>query len=124
MQRAKSSPARAAHAQNGAHRALDKLVHDRGTLLDMIDVIEQERRFNQAAALLALHHGERDRHEQKARQGALAIAEIRRKLARHERRAHLPVSQDQLDAYLDSLISIELDVVRDASNSLGAAPRH
>ncbi|MBS0431085.1 MAG: hypothetical protein JSS21_01565 [Proteobacteria bacterium] len=86
----------------------------------MIAVIDEERRFNQAAALLSPRSAEKVRYEWKARRAAAVLATIRHALAGHGKGSRLPVDRRQFDAYIDTLIETELDTCRDASSGLNA----
>src|SRR5690349_8429525 len=59
-------------APSTGKRAMDKT-----NLLDMIAVLEEEQRFNEAAALLCSNAAQRRQYATKVRQGAAAIKAIR-----------------------------------------------
>ncbi len=73
------------------------------TLLDLITVIDGERRFHQAAALLSVNLEDRAQYAHRARCEATAISRVRRDMARTSTR-HTPLRERQLDEYVDSLI--------------------
>ena len=95
---------------------------DDANLLDMIAVLEEERRFNEAAALLCTNAVQRCEFARKARQGAHAVRTIRHELARargsHSRRR----SRRHMDAYLDRLIDTQLEIGHAASEKLDTQP--
>ena len=81
-------------------------------LLALIDVIDQERRFNQTAAVLSSRSGDKKQFEWKAQRGAEALANVRHSLAQHGKRRTLSVSRHQIEAYINILLDIELDTDR------------
>jgi hypothetical protein len=78
---------------------------DKNALLDMIELIDEERRMNESLAFSSKDASEKVRLEKVARRDAAAISDIRRKLApkRHAAR-RLPTSKRQFDAYIDNLL--------------------
>lgn len=81
-------------------------------LLALIDVIDQERRFNQTAAVLSSRSGDKKQFEWKAQRGAAALANVRHSLAQHGKAPTLSVSRHQIEAYITILLDIELDTGR------------
>jgi hypothetical protein len=91
---------------------------DRANLLDMLAVMDEERRFNEAAALVAWRPAQRETFARKARQGAAAVCMIRRELAS----AHSNHSTRRIDACIERLLETQIDTGRTASASLDARP--
>ena len=87
------------------------------TLLDLIAVIDGERRFHQAAALLSLNSEDRAQYAHHARCEATAISRVRRDMARaNARTTSLP--RRRFDDYIDCLI----DTYVGGTNAGSAAP--
>ncbi|HXS72948.1 MAG TPA: hypothetical protein VN725_02810 [Rhodanobacteraceae bacterium] len=91
---------------------------DNTNLLDMIAVLEEERRFNQAAALLCSNAAQRRQFAIKAKQGAAAISAMRHEMARSSSRARAR----RIDNYIDLLIDTQLETGRTPAVTLGAQP--
>jgi hypothetical protein len=91
---------------------------DRANLLDMLAVMDEERRYNEAAALVAWRPAQRETFARKARQGAAAVCMIRRELAN----AHSKRSSRRIDACIERLLETQIDTGRTASESLDAGP--
>jgi hypothetical protein len=95
---------------------------DDANLLDMIAVLEEERRFNEAAALLCTNAVQRGEFARKARAGAHAIRTIRHEMARtrtsHSRRRR----SHRIDDCIDRLIDTQLDTGHAASERLDTQP--
>lgn len=87
------------------------------TLLDLIAVIDGERRFHQAAALLSLDPEDRAQYAHHARCEATAISRVRRDMARKGARS-TPPPRRRFDDYIDSLI----DMYVGGTNAASAAP--
>ncbi len=87
------------------------------TLLDLIAVIDGERRFHQAAALLSLDPEDRAQYAHHARCEATAISRVRRDMARTGARS-TPPPRRRFDDYIDSLI----DTYVGGTNAASAAP--
>lgn len=78
---------------------------DKDTLLDMIELINGERRLNEYQAFWSKDPADKVRLERAERQDAAAIAEIRRTLApRHRAVTRARTSKRLFDAYLDNLL--------------------
>jgi len=91
---------------------------DRANLLDMLAVMDEERRYNEAAALVAWRPAQREIFARKARQGASAVCMIRRELANpHSKRANR-----RIDACIERLLETQIDTGRTASESLDGPP--
>jgi hypothetical protein len=73
------------------------------TLLDLIAVIDGERRFHQAAALLSLNPEDRAQYAHHARCEATAISRVRRDMARASPRTPSQPRR-RFDDYIDSLM--------------------
>ena len=71
------------------------------TLLDLIAVIDGERRFHQAAALLSVNPEDRARYAHRARCEATAISSVRRNMARVQ---HVSLHRRWFDDYVNNLI--------------------
>lgn len=96
---------------------------DNTNLLDMIAVIEQERSFNEAAALLCTQPGQKRLYETKARQAGSTISAIRHEMARSQAgKQRKRTKARQLDAYIDLLIETEVDTGRSARSILEMRP--
>lgn len=91
---------------------------DQANLLDMLAVIDQERRYNEAAALVALRPSQRETFARKARQGAAAIRLIRHEMA-SARNKH---SRRRIDACIERLLDAQIDISRTATESLDSRP--
>jgi hypothetical protein len=92
---------------------------DNTNLLDMIAVLEEEQRFNEAAALLCSTAAQRRQYAAKVRQGAAAIKGIRREMARS---GHSRARARRIENYLDQLIDTQLEIGRTPTVTLGAQP--
>ncbi|HWG11250.1 MAG TPA: hypothetical protein VN693_07110 [Rhodanobacteraceae bacterium] len=79
-------------------------------LLDMIWVIEQERRLNYTAAVISPHASEKTRCEWNARRGAKALATVRRALAQRGKDSGITQSGRRFDDYIDLLLDTEMDI--------------
>lgn len=78
---------------------------DKDTLLDMIELINGERRLNEYQAFWSKDPAEKVRLEEAERQDAAAIAKIRRQLAVHHRAGKSTRTSRRLfDAYIDNLL--------------------
>jgi hypothetical protein len=76
---------------------------DRNTLLDLIAVINANRRCLESAALKPRGTAEKTHYRNQVRQQVAAVSRIRRDLARSDKqRAALP--SRQVETYVDSLI--------------------
>src|SRR5574338_1031594 len=84
---------------------------DRANLLDMLAVMDEERRYNEAAALVAWRPAQRETFARKARQGAAAVCMIRRELAN----ARSKRSTRRIDACIERLLETQIDTGRTAS---------
>jgi|SRR6185437_1276826 len=73
------------------------------TLLNLIAVIDGERRFHQVAALLSLNPEDRAQYAHHARCEATAISRVRRDMARTGARV-TSLPRRRFDDYIDSLI--------------------
>jgi hypothetical protein len=93
---------------------------DSTNLLDMIGVLEEEQRFNEAAALLCSNAAQRKQYAAKVRQGAAAIKAIRHEMARGGK--HTRARTQRIENYIDQLIDTQLEIGRTPSFSLGAQP--
>ena len=93
---------------------------DSTNLLDMIGVLEEEQRFNEAAALLCSNAAQRKQYAAKVRQGAAAIKAIRHEMARGGN--HTRARTQRIENYIDQLIDTQLEIGRTPSFSLGAQP--
>ncbi len=96
---------------------------DDANLLDMLAVLEEERRFNEAAALLCTNAAQRNEFARRARAGATAIRTIRHEMARartsHSRRRR----NRRIDLYIDQLIDTQLEIGHAAVDKLDPQPR-
>jgi len=93
---------------------------DSTNLLDMIGVLEEEQRFNEAAALLCSNAAQRRQYAAKVRQGAAAIRAIRHEMARGGK--HTRARTQRIENYIDQLIDTQLETGRTPSFTLGAQP--
>lgn len=84
---------------------------DTTTLLDLIAIVDDDRHFHQAAALLAASADDKAQYAHRARNEASVISRIRRGMACKSKR-HAPLSRHQFDDYVDGPIDTDL-----ASNS-------
>jgi hypothetical protein len=86
---------------------------DKNAYLDLIELLDQERRRNEAMALSSQDAADRDRLAAVARRDAAAISDLRRKLAPTPRtRRRLPTGKREFDAYLDSLLDTCFEATR------------
>ena len=92
---------------------------DKANLLDMLAVIDEDRRYNEAAALTAWAPSQREVFARKARRGAVAVCVIRRELAR----AYRSRSRRRIDACIESLLEAQIETGRGASDALGVGLR-
>ena len=76
---------------------------DRDTLLDLIAVINDNRRFLEDAALWPSNAAQKGHYRHAARDHAATVARITRDLAKHDKR-HAPVSRNRLEVYVDDLL--------------------
>jgi hypothetical protein len=88
------------------------------TLLDLIAVIDGERRFHQAAALLSLNPEDRAQYAHHARCEATAISRVRRDMARASARTTSLLPRRRFDDYIDSL----MDTYVGGTNAGSSAP--
>jgi hypothetical protein len=79
---------------------------DRDNLLDMIEVMDEELRYNAAAALVARRSTQREAFARKARQSATAIRMIRRELA------HAHGGSRRIDACIQRILEMQVDLAR------------
>lgn len=93
---------------------------DKTNLLDMIAVLEEEQRFNEAAALLCSNAAQRKQYAAKVRQGAAAIRGIRHEMARGGK--HSRARSQRIEGYIDQLIEAQLEIGRTPTVTLGAQP--
>lgn len=93
---------------------------DSTNLLDMIAVLEEEQRFNEAAALLCSNAAQRKQYAAKVRQGAAAIRGIRHEMARGGKCTR--AREQRIENYMDQLIDTQLETGRTPSFTLGAQP--
>lgn len=93
---------------------------DSTNLLDMIAVLEEEQRFNEAAALLCSNAAQRAQYAAKVRQGGAAIRAIRHDMARGGARSR--ARERRIENYIDQLIDTQLETGRTPSVTLGAQP--
>lgn len=84
---------------------------DRTNLLDMIEVMDEELRYNAAAALVARRSTQREAFSRKARQSASAIRMIRRVLANK----HGGPSGRRIDACIERILETQVDLTRTAA---------
>ena len=91
---------------------------DDNSLLDMIEVLEEEQRFNEAASILCSNAERRRQYVAKVRHGAAAIRAIRRGMAHVGKR----VRAQRIEGYLDQLIDAQLQIGRTPKVILGAQP--
>lgn len=89
---------------------------DGDVLLDMLTVLDEERRYNKAAARLAPYARQREGFARKAECGNAEVSKIRRKIA--NRRARLPMTQAQINACIDRLIDVEVETGRSYAATL------
>ena len=95
---------------------------DDANLLDMIAVLEEEHRFNEAAALLCTNAAQRNEFARRARAGATAIRTIRHEMARARSGHSRPRRNRRIDAYIDRLIDTQLETGHTASEKLDTQP--
>lgn len=88
---------------------------DQANLLDMLAVIDEECRYNEAAALVALLPAQREMFARKARQGAAASRSIRHEMASAR-------SRRRINACIERLLDAEINICRSAAESLDAHP--
>lgn len=84
---------------------------DRTNLLDMIEVMDEELRYNAAAALIARRSAQREAFNRKARQSAAAIRMIRRELAN----AQGGRSGRRINACIERILETQIDLTRTAA---------
>jgi hypothetical protein len=96
---------------------------DDANLLDMIVVLEEERRFNEAAALLCTNAAQRSEFARRARAGATAIRTIRHEMARTGTNRSRRRRSRRVDTYIDRLIDTQLETGHAASEKLDTQPR-
>jgi hypothetical protein len=78
---------------------------DKNAFLDLIELLDEERRLNESKAFSSREASDQARFVMAAHRDAAAISDIRRKLASKSRaRTRLPTSKRQFDAYLDALL--------------------
>lgn len=77
---------------------------DQNVLLDMRELIAEEKRINETRAFSSRDASEKASFQMAARKDAAAISDITRKLARVRARRRLPSSERQLNAYIDTLL--------------------
>lgn len=99
---------------------MGKRTMDNTNLLDMIAVLEEEQRFNEAAALLCSNAAQRGQYAAKVRQGAAAIRAIRHEMARGGKRSR--AHTQRIEGYIDQLIDAQLEIGRTPAVTLGAQP--
>lgn len=93
---------------------------DDASLLDMLTVLDEERRYNEAAAVMAVHPARREQFARNARADGAAIRSIRQQMAQmHGRR-----SRHRLDAWIERLLDIQIDTARGVQNQLEARARN
>jgi uncharacterized protein RhaS with RHS repeats len=83
---------------------------DRTNLLDMIEVMDEELRYNAAAALVARRTAQREVFTRKARQSAAAIRVIRQELANK----HGGRSRRRIDACIERILETQIELTRTA----------
>lgn len=93
---------------------------DDNNLLDMIEVLEEEQRFNEAASILCSNAEQRRQYVAKVRHGAAAIRAIRHGMARGGKRSR--ARSERIEGYLDQLIDAQLAIGRTPKVILGAQP--
>jgi hypothetical protein len=103
------------------HLPKERRAMDDANLLDMIAVLEEERRFNEAAALLCTNAAQRNEFARRARAGATAIRTIRHEMAR-TRSSHSRRRRHRIDACIDRLIDTQLETGHAASERLNTQP--
>lgn len=81
---------------------------DTATLLDLITLIDDDRRFHQAAALLASNAEDKAQYAYQSRCEASVISRIRRGMARKSQR-RMPLPRHKFDDYVDDLINTYLE---------------
>lgn len=83
---------------------------DKATVLDLLVIIDDERRLHATAAVLASGEAERQHHASIARENAMLISSIKRDMARstlqHASRAR---QARRLDVYVERLLDSYLD---------------
>lgn len=92
---------------------------DPNVLLDMRELIAEEKRINETRAFSSRDASQKARFQMAARMDAAAISNITRKLARVRTRRRLPSSERQLNAYIDSLLEtcFEAGLAKPARNA-------
>lgn len=89
---------------------------DETSLLDMLDVLDEERRYNEAAAVLAVQPARREQFARNARADLTAIRNIRQEMARmHGRR-----SRRHVNAWIERLLELQIETARGTHNELAA----
>lgn len=91
------------------------------TVFDLIAAINDHRRFLDAAALRSHDPARRARCQRQSRAQAVTISRITRDLARRGKR-HAPLSDHELERYVDNLIDAYIDDSEDPSAVGGAIP--
>ena len=90
---------------------------DKHALLDLIELLDEERRLNETLAFSSRDAVDQIRHATAARRDAAAVADIRRKLASKRRTGRsLPTTRRQFDAYLDTLLDSCFEPARTPPN--------
>jgi len=93
---------------------------DTTTLLDLIALIDDDRRFHQAAALLAANAEDKAQYAHQSRCEASVISRIRRGMARKSHR-RVPLPRQKFDDYVDDLINTYLERIGDSEALYGVA---
>lgn len=83
-------------------------------LMDMILVIEEERRYYEAASLTASTPAQRERYARRARCEAAALCSVRRDMAKGGGRR----SARRVDACINRLLEMQIDVRCDAGSRM------
>lgn len=89
---------------------------DETSLLDMLAVLDEERRYNEAAAVLAVHPARREQFARNARADLAVIRSIRQEMARmngHRSRRHVK-------AWIDRLLELQIETARGTHNELAS----
>lgn len=89
---------------------------DQANLLDMLAVIDEECRYNQAAALVAFGPAQREMFARRARQGAAVVRRIRHEIANAR-------SRRRINACIERLLDAEITICRTSAEPLDPRQR-
>jgi hypothetical protein len=89
---------------------------DQANLLDMIAVIDEERRYNEAAAVMAQRPTEREAFGHRARQATALVSLIRREMAGGQGSQ----SRQRINACIERLLDAEIEIGRTDTRTLDA----